>query len=169
MVNRMVGVLQLRTGVYEEVEHDINATVQAFVVVVLVALSSVIGFALSGAFGGHGIGIGKAIGIIVAEIAGWLIWSYLTYLIGTRFFHGVASYRELLRTVGYADAPGILTIFRFLPFFGGILLVLSVVWRVVAGILAVRQALNVDTTKAIVTMVISFIPYALLMTLLTRI
>ena len=48
MLNRMIGAAQLSVETYEEVEHDRGATIQALVVVIIVAAFSGVGTYLSG-------------------------------------------------------------------------------------------------------------------------
>ena len=55
----------------------------------------------NGAYTSGGPGIGSIIFSVVWAIIGWVIWSYVTYFIGTRLFSGRATPGELLRTIGY--------------------------------------------------------------------
>src|SRR5438128_661776 len=122
LTDRMVRAARLETGLYNEVEADTTATSQALTVVVITALAGGIGAALGQALGGRPAGIaGGLIGGIFAELLGWLVWSYVMYFVGTRAFHGTATYGELLRTLGFANSPGVLLIFRFVPVVGGLI------------------------------------------------
>jgi len=93
----------------------------------------------------------------VAAIVGWAIWAFLTYWIGTALFGGTATYGELLRTIGFAYTPNALGIFGFIPVLGGIIAFVGAVWALIAGIIAVRQALDFSTGKAIVTAIVGWI------------
>jgi len=159
MVNRMIRAARLENDVYEELERDRDATTQALTVVVIVAIAEGIGSALSTLFAGVGIGaaIGGLISGIVAAVVGWVIWSFLTYWIGTSLFGGKATYGELLRTIGFAYTPNALGIFVFIPILGGIIAFVGAIWALIAGIIAVRQALDFDTAKAILTAIIGWI------------
>src|ERR687884_1201090 len=97
IVDRMKGAALLDIATYEEVEADTTATGQAAVVVAIVAVASAIG-ALRG--GGASI-----IGGLIAAFVGWLVWSRVTYLLGTKVFGGTATWGELLRTIGFAQSP----------------------------------------------------------------
>jgi hypothetical protein len=96
---------------------------------------------------------------LILSLVGWLIWSFITYIIGTKIFGGIATYGELLRTIGFADAPGILLIFSFIPLLGGVLSFIIGIWGLVAMAIAVRQALDFSTTNAILTCIVGFIAY----------
>lgn len=79
LIRRMLGAARLRAETYEEVEADKSATRQAISVVVLVALATGIGNLGSGSI------IGLVVGIAVA-IAGWALWAWITYFVGTTIF-----------------------------------------------------------------------------------
>ncbi len=153
MVERMLGAATLKVDTYEEVEHDETATGQAATVVGIVAVASAIG----GVGGGS---TGLIVGLLSA-FAGWLIWSGLTYLIGTAIFDGKATWGELLRTIGFAQSPGVLYVVGIIPILGGLAKLGIWIWLLVAGIIAIRQALDVDTTKAVLTALIGWGVYVI--------
>jgi hypothetical protein len=169
--SKMMRAARLDINLYEEVEHDTSATGQAFIVVLLVALATGVGMGLSYVIEGketypflRGLGIGLGSGIV-----GWLLWSLFAYILGTTIFRGPeteATYGQLLRTLGFANTPGLLRIFLFIPFFGGIIGLAGFVWLLVAGIIAVRQALDFSTWRAIGTCVVGWILYILLTALI---
>jgi len=149
----------LDASLYEEVEADQTATTQALYVVLLASVSHGIGTAISQGLrgpGAAGVGIGFFGGLVSALLL-WLVWSFITYFVGTRAFGGRATYGELLRTIGFANAPNLLGIFTFIPILGGLLSFALWVWALVAMIMAVRQALDFSTGKAILTCVVGFI------------
>ena len=60
---------------------------------------------------------GILIGSIMA-LVGWYVWAYLTYLIGTKLFpepQTRADHGELLRTIGFASAPGLIRVVGIIP------------------------------------------------------
>lgn len=149
LTQRMIGAAMLDVSVYEEVEGDHGATGQAAAVVAIVAVCAAIG-----ASGG---GIRGIIGAVVSAFVSWFLWAALTWLIGTRLFRGTATVGELLRTLGFAMAPGVLYILGIIPILGGLIGFVVWIWTLVAGVIAIRQALDFDTTKAVLTAVISWI------------
>lgn len=148
LIERMVGAATLNIDTYEEVEHDESATSQAAIVVAIVAVAA--------AIGGVGVGNGGWIPGLISAFAGWLIWSGVTYLIGTALFEGKATWGELLRTLGFAQSPGVLYVLGIVPLLGGLVRLAVWIWLLVAGIIAIRQALDVDTGKAILTALIGW-------------
>lgn len=151
LVERMTGAALLRVDTYEEVEHDQGATLQAAGVVAMVAVAAAIGAAPFGATG--------AIRGALAALVGWLVWAGLTYLIGAKIFHGTATWGELLRTLGFAQAPGILLVLGFIPLVGWILRIAVPLWMLVAAFIAVRQALDFGNGKTLATVLIGWVIY----------
>ena len=164
LVSRMIRAARLDASLYEEVEHDQTATRDAGIVVAIVAVCSAISQALS--LMTHPVAaqavappnpIVAAIGALIAALLGWVVWSYVTYFVGTRLFHGTATPGEMLRTIGFAQSPGVLSILGFVPYLGAIVGLVVFIWTLVAGVIAVRQALDFDTGKAILTAIVGWL------------
>lgn len=149
LIARMMGAAMLDVSVYEEVEADQNATGQAAIVVAIVAICAAIGSVGSG---GKGI-----IAAVVMALVSWLILSVLTYFIGTKLFGGTADIGEMLRTLAFAQAPGVLLILGFIPVIGWLVGIVVWFWKIVTTVVAIRQALDFDIGKAIATAVIAWI------------
>lgn len=149
LTERMRDAALLRVEAYEEVEADRGATAQAALVVGIVAVAAAVGGARGGAVGFFG-------GLAAAYI-GWLVWSGVTYLIGDKLLGGTATWGELLRTLGFAQSPGVLYVAAILPLVGGIVRFVIWIWLLVAGILAIRQALDFTTGKAILTALLGWL------------
>jgi len=164
----MIRAARLEPDLYEEVEADQNATTQALIVVVIVAVAGGIGGLLSAVINSSSgrSPIGALVGPIIAALIGWLVWSYVTYFIGTRLFAGRATPGELLRTIGFAQSPGILNILSFIPILGGIISLVVAIWLLIAGVVAVRQALDFDTGKAILTTILGWLALVVITALL---
>jgi hypothetical protein len=56
----------------------------------------------------------------------------------------------------------VLLVLAFIPLLGGLLALVVWLWRLVAGVIAIRQALDFDTGRAILTAVLGIIPYAII-------
>jgi len=155
-LRRLVGAATFSVPIYEEVEHDDKATLQAAGVVGLVALAA----ALGGIEGGAG---GLLAGVFGAYL-GWALWSGTCYLVGVQLFEGTADWGELLRTIGFAQAPGILLVLGILPRVGVLLHIAILLWMVGTVLTAIRQALDFNTLKATFTALAGFVPYMLVRT-----
>ena len=159
MIERMKGAALLDVATYEEVEADSTATPQAAGVVAIVAVASAIG-ALGQA------GPGGIIGGLVAAFLGWLVWAGVTYLIGDKLLGGTATWGELLRTLGFAQSPGVLYVLGIIPLLGGLIRFAVLIWVLIAGIIAIRQALDFSTGKAVLTAVLGWLSLAILTVIL---
>jgi len=144
---------------------------QAFVAVLIVSLATGIGAGIAGlaAKGGLWFVWGLFIGVITS-IVGWLAWSFSAYILGTKVFKGPetsATWSELLRTIGFSNSPGILRFFSFILFLEGLISFAASVWALIAGVIAVRQALDFSTSRAIVTCILGWIIYMLIVLLVS--
>jgi hypothetical protein len=158
ITERMKGAALLDVATYEEVEADTTATGQAAVVVALGAIASGIGMARSGS--------GGIIAGVIGALIGWVLWAGITYLIGDKVLGGTASWGELLRTLGFAQAPRVLAVLGIIPGMGWLVALVIGVWVLVTGVVAIRQALDFSTGKAIATAILGWfammIPMAIL-------
>lgn len=174
LINRMIRAAMLDPRLYEEVEHDRSATGQAMQVIIIVALAGGIGGALLKLLTLNPIdAVTGLIGGILAAVVGWLVWALVTYMIGTGVFGGKATYGEMLRTLGFAQSPNVLAIFTGvlggIPLFGGLLRFALLVWVLLAGLIAIRQALDVGTGKAVLTAVIGWVVMAIIVTIIASV
>jgi hypothetical protein len=158
IVDRMVGAARFDVATYEEVEADTTATGQAAVVVALVAVASAIGALREGGT--------NVLIALVGALVGWAVWAGVTYLIGDKLLGGTATWGELLRTLGFAQAPGVLLALGILPLLGSVVRVVVAFWLLAAGIVAIRQALDVGTGKAVITAILGWLALLLVNVLL---
>ena len=139
--DRMIRAAKLDIQLYEEVEADQGAMGQATTVVVLSAVAAGVG---SGGAGLFAIALGT-----IAALVGWYVWAFLTYFIGTRLLpepQTRADHGELLRTIGFSSTPGVLRVFGIIPGFMPLVFSVTGLWMLVAMIIAVRQALDYNST-----------------------
>ena len=157
---RLIGAAKLNVHTYEEVEADTRAIRQALGVVVLSSVAAGIG--ASGREGVPGL-----LGGLIAALAGWFIWAWLTYFIGTRILpmpQTHANLGQLLRTTGFASAPGIARILGIVPGLTVIVFFATGVWMLAAFVVAVRQALDYTSTlRAIGVCLIGWIAYGVIL------
>jgi len=158
LLDRMMRAARLDSSLYEEVEADQGATSQAAIVVAIAAVCGAIGTAVAASQQPGGNVILAIVASIVGAFVGWVLWSYITYWVGTSIFKGTATPGEMLRTIGFAQTPGVLNILGFIPVVGGIVGLVVLVWSLVAGVIALRQALDISTGQAVITAIIGIIP-----------
>lgn len=147
VVQRAIGAAMLQIDVYEEVEADTTATGQAAIVVTAAAIAAAVAASSQGLSG--------MIAAILNGFISWLIWAAATNFVGTRLFKGTADWGELLRTLGFAQAPGVLLILGVVPLLGWLVALVVGLWMLVTGVVAIRQALDISTGKAIVTALVA--------------
>jgi hypothetical protein len=156
MLSRAIRAARLDVTLFQEVENDTSLNQEALMVVIITSVLAGIGALIGGIFTGFGTAIIAVIFAVFWGIVGYYIWAYLTWFIGTRLFKGTAEPGELLRTLGYATAPRALGVLSFIPCVGAIISFVAGIWSLVAGVIAVREALNFDTGNAIITVVIGW-------------
>lgn len=143
-VMRLIGALSLDPMTYEEVEADRAATGQAVLVVVLSSIAAGIG--------ARGLGSGSPstmVFISAASLLAWAAWALLTYQIGVRLLPEAqtrADVGQLLRTIGFSAAPGMLRVFGIVPGAALPAFAITAIWMLFAMVVAVRQALDFTTT-----------------------
>jgi len=155
-VQRLLGAVSLDAAIYEEVEADVGATGQALTVVLLSSLAS--GF---GARGLGGASAGNIAFIVVLSLVAWAAWALLTMQIGGRLMpepQTRVDVGELLRTLGFASAPGLLRVFGILPGVTIPAFIVTAIWMLATMIVAVRQALDYTSTgRAIAVCLVGWI------------
>ena len=139
--DRMIGAAKLDVRIYEEVEGDTNATGQAMGVVLLAALANAIGSGLGG--------LGPFVVVGIGALIGWAISAFTIYIVGAKLWpesQTRADVGELMRTMGFAQAPGLLRVLGSLPGVSSFVLFGISIWLLVTMVVAVRQALDYSST-----------------------
>ena len=154
--SRLIGALRLDARAYEDVEHDRSALPQALVVVVASSVATGIGSVYPDA-------AGQFLSGTLFALVGWIAWSSLMYVIGTMLMpqsQTRADVGELMRTTGFAAAPGLFGVAGLVPGIGWILTIAVSLWMAMAMLLAVRQALDFTSIgRAIFVVVTGWISY----------
>ncbi len=160
---RIIRAAKLDVALYEEVEADKNAMGQAMLVVVLSSLAA--GIATLRTAGIAGMLMGTAFALV-----GWYVWAFLTYYVGTKWLaepQTRSDHGELLRTIGFSSAPGLIRILGIIPGLTGLVFLVGGAWMLVAMVIAVRQALDYTSTlRAVGVCLIGWTAQALLVFLL---
>jgi hypothetical protein len=152
-LHRVMGATALDVATYEEVEADESGGVQAMAVVLLSAVAAGVG----------GRGLGQSLSVIpvvtLVALLSWAAWALLTYEIGARLLPEPdtrVDVGQLLRTLGFASAPGILRVVGVVPELAMPAFVLTSLWMLAAMVMAIRQALDYrSTVRAVLVSVIA--------------
>jgi hypothetical protein len=162
-INRIVRAAKLDVNLYEEVEADKKAMGQAMGVVVLSSIAAGIGSI--GTIGVKGIIFGT-----IAALIAWYVWAYMTYFIGAKIIpepQTKADHGELLRTIGFSSSPGLIRILAIIPGISGIVFTITSIWMLVAMVIAVRQALDYQSTlRAVGVCIIGWVIQAIILMIL---
>lgn len=166
MIGRMLGAARLSSDTYEDVERDSSATIQALLVVIIVAIATGVGGILSG---GTGLIEGLFFGVIRGIVA-WVIWALVALLVGTTILktEGTeADWGQIARGTGFAQTPGLLNVLVFIPVAGWIIGALVIIWQLAGMVVALRQSLDYTSTwRAFFVILIAAIPVAIIYYLL---
>jgi hypothetical protein len=169
MLRRMINAARLDTTTYEEVENDPNATLQAILVVIIVALAAGVGAFLAV----EDEAVNPIWGLVSGVIGGlirWALWALVTFLVGTTILKTArtnASWSQLARTTGFAQTPGILQILVFIPLIGWIIAAVAGIWQLVTMVVAVRQALDYESIwRTLGVVIIGFIIVAIVLAII---
>lgn len=162
MFQRMIGVLTLKRSVYEEIESDSSANLQALIVVLIVGLASGFGGAMLVKNFSTGL-----VGHILWAVVGWALLSLIVFVIGAKIFGGEASLGEVMRLLGFAYTPSLLGVvgglFALFPYLGSALGVaiymVAFVWTFITMFIATDEALDLGAGKTAVTLIAGFFVY----------
>ncbi|HYI26048.1 MAG TPA: YIP1 family protein [Thermomicrobiales bacterium] len=156
-IERAIRVSRLDFPVFHAIARDPNATRQAALVVAVVAMASGIG--------AIGDSLGAVITAIIGAFLGWFIFSAMTWFFGRNVFGTPVTevnIESLLRTQGYARAPGALALLGFIPVFGWAFVLASAVWALVTAIIAIRETLRISTSRAVLVAIAAAVTSAII-------
>ena len=162
--NRVFRAIKIDIDLYEEVEADKTATVQAGIVVVLSSLAAGVGAIHLGA--------SNLLLAPLLSLVSWYVWAYIIYIVGVKMFpdpQTKSNHGELLRTIGFSTAPGIIRIFGFTPTLMTVTYIGSAFWMLACMVVAVKSALDYKSMwKALGVVVLAWIiqAFALLLILI---
>lgn len=136
--SRIIRASKLDVKFYEEISTDDTALGQALVIIAGSSLAAGIGGI--GKFGWPYVFFGT-----FASLASWFLWVYIIYILGTklaRWSGSRISFLQLLSTLGFSAAPGLIRILGLVPFTTNVIFFVSAIWMLIALIVAARLALD---------------------------
>ena len=158
---RLKKAIFLDVAFYEEVEKDKRFNDQAMMTVVLVSV--VQGFMIAG-FAPIALVQG-----ILGSLIRFLIWAFFISFVGTRILpepETESNTGELIRTLGFAYAPGLLVVFKVFPIISTFIDPVVTILQLAAMTIAVRQALDFNSTvRAVGVCIVAFILMIVALTL----
>jgi hypothetical protein len=163
-VERVIGAIRLDPATYEEVEHDTDATWQAALVVAVAAI-------LSGVGSTNG-RTQDLLGGVLAGVFFWAIFALSAYLVGAYILKGPqtsATFGEVLRALGFSYAPSIFAILGLIPGVGGLIVLIVGVWSLIASVIALRQAFEVSTGRAVAIAIVAFLALVIVLAVIVAV
>ena len=164
LFSRMLRAAKFDPAVYEEVEADPKATGQAMTVVILSAVAAGLGSLGHPELGGN-------VGVLITTFSAlfsWIFWAYVTYFIGIRFFKEPQTQTdpgELLRTIGFSSAPGVIRILGALPGTTIPVFGIAALWMFIAMIVAVKHSFDFASSwKAAQVVLVGWLIQSLVLT-----
>lgn len=145
LLQRVAGAAALDAAVYEEVEADRRATWQAVAVILVSSLAAGVG-----ARGFGAVGPGDVLFFTGIALMAWVAWAFVVYAVGSGPMaqpQTRADMGQVLRTIGFATAPGVVRLLGVIPALALPVFVGAAVWMLLAMIVAVRQSLDFTSTR----------------------
>lgn len=146
LFDRMLGASLLETDVYEQAAIDASMRTQATLAVIVTAFAAGVG-ALGGGLTGFVLGAGSA-------IAGWIIYVFATYWLATKRFAvppTLSNLNATVRSLGLASSPRVFLFLTLVPEVGLLVGLFVHAWALIATVLAVRTALDMELRPAVLT------------------
>ena len=159
LFDRIFRAIKIDVELYEEVERDKSATIQAGLVVVLSSMAAGVG-ALQ-------LGASNFLLAPIFSLISWYVWAYIIYFVGVKLFpekNTKSNHGELLRTIGFSSAPGLLRVFGVTPDLMAVTFIGSAFWMLACMVVGVRAALDYNSLwRALGVVVVAWIFQAILL------
>jgi len=163
-VDRVIGAIRLDPATFEAVEHDTDATWQAALVVAVAAIFSGVGSS-----GGR---TGDLVAGVLTSLIFWALFALFAYLVGVYILKGPqtsATFGEVLRPLGFSYAPSLFAILGLIPGIGFLIVFIAGVWTLIASVIALRQALEVSTGRAVAVAVVAFLAMVVVLVIIATV
>ncbi len=137
---RIMGAVTLDAGMYEDIEASRSVTWQAVATVVLSSIATGLG-----ATAWFNMTWRSVLFVSAVALVTWVAWAVLMFQIGTRVLPAPETRTdlgELLRTTGFAAAPGVLQALALLPSIATPTVIATTIWMFAAMVVAVKHALD---------------------------
>ena len=158
-ISRVFRAIKIDVELYEEVEKDKAATIQAGFIVVLSSMAAGIG-ALQ-------LGASNFLLAPIVSLISWYIWAYIIYFVGVKLFpekNTKSNHGELLRTIGFSSAPGLIRVFGITPDLMAVTFIGSAFWMLACMVVGVRAALDYKSLwRALGVVIVAWLFQAILL------
>lgn len=149
LTDRIIGALTFRSGVYDDVEKDTSFTQTAWIIVIVASFIGALG---------DGNLVGAIIGTVFAVI-GFYVFAWIINWVGREVFKANVTLDELIRTLGLAAIWRAVGLLGLIPVLGGLIALIVGLLSLAAWLIATKTALDLEWVQTLVTVVIGFIVY----------
>ncbi len=94
--------------------------------------------------------------VLVTMLLGWVLWTLVVYLLGSKFLGGKAVYHQLLRVIGLCYGPSVLFIVVQVPNVSFIATPLAGLWVLFAAVVGVKEVQETDWIAAVLSTVLGW-------------
>lgn len=167
LTDRIIKALTFRREVYSDVEKDTTFTTTAWLVVVVVAFLNNLG---SNASSNIFHWIRNTFVQTIFAVIGFAIAAYVINWVGRALYKAEVTFEELVRTLGLAYVWNVVGIIGALAAFSSVLscvvapaLFAGWIMLVVSWFVAAKEALDLDTGKTILTVILGWLAFGIIM------
>ena len=161
----MLKVSRLSSSAYVELRNDETATGQAVAALFLACLGYALGFTtlkilvlgeLPWAL--DSLLVGTLSQLLLSMLAA-LVWAFMLFIVGTKLFKGKAKFWQLARPLFFSATPGILFVLIAIPIYlvYATVFVGVFVWVILAGVLALKNSMEFDYNRTLLTYIVGFV------------
>ncbi len=144
--------LSLKAGLYENARARPKAYRIALMIVMLAAFSHALGSAVILVINRVALpNLLMALVIIALSIVGgYYLWTWMIWKLGHWLKPNAPTYADLSIPIGFAYAPQTLNFLTLIPLLGRPIVLILAIWSLLAAIVAVREGLNISTSRAVI-------------------
>lgn len=144
--------LSLKAGFYENARNRPRTYRIALMIVILAALSHALGSAVILVLNRVTLpNLLIALFIITFSIVGgYYLWTWIIWKLGHWLKPNAPTYLDLSIPIGFAYAPQTLNFLTLIPLLGRPIVSILAVWSLLAAIVAVREGLDISTSRAVI-------------------
>lgn len=165
MINRIMGALTFKKGIYAEVERDTTFTQSAWILVAIVAfLNNLGGTANVASSQGFVSWIIAAVVSALFSILGFAVSAFIISWVGKTVFSAKVDFNEMVRVLGLAYIWNVVGFFGIFAVISSALTcilspvtIIAAILGLIAWLLAVKEALDLDWLQTIITIVLGWI------------
>ncbi len=158
LIPRLLRAAALDPRAYEGIGEQPEDMFRALGVVAVVGIAFSVGVrALPGIDFGDTSPLSTVLISLSTVLTGWFAYTAIVYVLGTLVFRGKSGFRQILRTLGIAYGPGVVTVLGAIPNAGGLIFVIGLVWILPTALFAVKSVQGFDWVRTFIATAVGWI------------